>query len=628
MDELSQPEAAAAKRTVSVWLDAIELAGKEEEPWYKRAEKVVEKYEASKDESRSRFNILYSNTQTITAAVYNSQPIPDIRPRFADRENQAATKLSQVLERCLSTMADLYGLDDTLEEAVMDTCLAGRGVIRVRYEPTPSDDGQVYKAVTCERVDWRDFRRGPGKRWADVPWVGFQLHLTRGDLEKLVLGGADPAAPDYQERIDLARSIPMDSMSDEARGKYTDKDCPEEFKRACVWEVWDRTEAKVVFVAKGADRILREEPDPLGIEGFFPIPDPLYAIHKTNNLVPVEPYRLYQDQADELDEISRRIQSLAKAIKWRGIRAAGITGLDDLDDAEDGTFLPAGDDLAVLMNGGGLDKAIWMFPTEQATVTLKALTEHRESIKQTIYEITGLSDILRGASEAQETATAQQIKSQWGSLRIRKVQADVQAMVRDLFRLKVEVIANKFDAMNLQLMSGMQVDEQMMALLKQDVVRNYRIDIETDSTIRGDVMRQQEQMNLFLTGSAQFMQGSVVALQSGMIPPDLLITVYAAFARSFKLGKQVEDALDDYVTKARMAAQQPSQPPQPDPTQQAKLEQTKAQTEAIQVKAQADMQKTGMDMQAAQAKHAMDMEKLAFQAANPPLPPGPQGVAQ
>jgi hypothetical protein len=41
------------------------------------------------------------------------------------------------------------------------------------------------------------------------------------------------------------------------------------------------------------------------------------------------------------------------------------------------------------------------------------LVEQREQVKQTIYEVTGISDIVRGASKADETATAQQIKGRW-----------------------------------------------------------------------------------------------------------------------------------------------------------------------------------------------------------------------
>ena len=47
------------------------------------------------------------------------------------------------------------------------------------------------------------------------------------------------------------------------------------------------------------------------------------------------------------------------------------------------------------------------------------LYQQREQIKAVIYELTGLSDIARGASKASETLGAQQLKSQWGSIRLK-----------------------------------------------------------------------------------------------------------------------------------------------------------------------------------------------------------------
>jgi hypothetical protein len=70
-------------------------------------------------------------------------------------------------------------------------------------------------------------------------------------------------------------------------------------------------------------------------------------------------------------------------------------------------------------------------------------------VKQTIYEVTGISDIVRGASKANETATAQQIKGQWAGLRISTRQKRFADFARDLIRLKAEVIAERFDPQTL-----------------------------------------------------------------------------------------------------------------------------------------------------------------------------------
>ena len=46
-------------------------------------------------------------------------------------------------------------------------------------------------------------------------------------------------------------------------------------------------------------------------------------------------------------------------------------------------------------------------------MTMRELVAHREVIKASIYEVTGISDIMRGQTVASETMGAQQLKSQW-----------------------------------------------------------------------------------------------------------------------------------------------------------------------------------------------------------------------
>jgi hypothetical protein len=121
-----------------------------------------------------------------------------------------------------------------------------------------------------------------------------------------------------------------------------------------------------------------------------------------------------------------------------------------------------------------LDKAITWWPLDSIVNALAQLTQQREMIKATIYEVTGLSDIVRGASDPDETATAQQLKSQWGSLRIQKMQSEVARFARDLFRLKAEIMANKFSFETMLLMTGqkyMSQEEKMMAQMQQQMMQ-------------------------------------------------------------------------------------------------------------------------------------------------------------
>ena len=594
---------------VALWLDAIALAGKEESDWRDGAADALAAYKGEvKDKARAqrRFNILFSNVETIAPAVYNSVPTPDVRRRFSDDDPVGRTA-AQVLERALSSSVDGYGFDPIMRRSVKDTLITGRGVVRVRYEPTMADGALIYERVGCESVYWADFRRGPARTWESVPWVAFRHFLTREELERL--------NPKIGATIDLdARLQGVEDKDGQPPAQI--------FQRATVWEIWDRERRRVLFIAPAyRDAPLVEADDPLGLADFFPVPCPLYAIDTPDSLVPVEPYRLYKDLADELDRVTRRIASLTAALKWRGAYADPTLGdfLVKFEKLADGEFAPMDNPSAFQAGAGGLEKAFWMMPIEQAAGVLQQLYAAREQIKASIYEVTGISDIVRGASQASETATAQSIKSQWGSLRIQRLQAEVQRFARDLLRLKAEIIAEKFEPQSLMAASGIPVDEQVMALLRNDAMRTYRVDIETDSTIQADVARAQQNASGFVAGFGQFMQAVGPAVQAGALPVEVARTMLQSFARSFKLGRAVEDAIDTIGQSQPQAPGAPQADAQAAAQQQAQQEAAQAQAEAqaeAQMKAQSEQMKAQASLQGEQvrAQVSLQAEQVRAQA--------------
>jgi hypothetical protein len=257
-----------------------------------------------------------------------------------------------------------------------------------------------------------------------------------------------------------------------------------------------------------------------------------------------------------------------------------------------------------------------MDPTVKA---LQQLYVQRDQIKATIYEVTGISDIVRGASNAGETATAQQIKSQWGSLRVQQIQQEVARVARDIFRAKIAIMAAKFSDQQLQMMTNLpqtpeqqQVWPQVMQLFRSEL-RSFRIDIETDSTVRADMTRSKTEMSEFLQGTATYAQAMAgAAEQFGPSIMPVMAEVYTAFARKFKLGKQAEDALDQLTSMAQQATQEPEQP---DP----EAEKAKMEMENLQAKTQLEMQtqtqKAQMDMQSKQADIQIAREKAQIELA-------------
>jgi hypothetical protein len=625
---------------VRAWMDAIELQTKEEGDWRKRADETVKVFRSQSETGKTKertFNILHSNIETTVPAIYNSTPVPDVRRRYQDND-PAGKEVADLIERCISYSVDAYDFDNTILSAVQDNELAGRGVTRIRYVPYLNEDesAKVYEEATCEHVQWKNFRRGPGRVWSDVPWEAFELFLSREQLVKL-----NPK---------LGNKVNLDCTAEGVQEKSDGTNVKEIFKRAKVWEIWDKDAREVIFIAESMkEQPLRREKDPLGLTGFFCTPRPLYAIDTSDSLVPVIPYDIYRDQAEELEKVSSRIMALVDALKAKGAYDGRMTELGRLAKADDNELVAV--ENALNYAEGGLEKAIAWWPIDVIAAVLEKLYVQRDQIKQAIYEITGIADILRGQSDPNETLGAQEIKQQWGSMRIQRKQMEVQRYARDLFRLKAEIIANKFDWQTIQLMTGLkylpqaqkQQAQQMQAmaqqggqpiqippdvvallnkpsqeevegLLRDDVSRAFRIDVESDSTIRADMTRNQQYMSQFLEGTAQYMQAVGPAVQEGVFPADIAVEIYSAFARNFKLGKQAEDALDRLADQAKKSAQQP---PKPDP----KAEAEKIKAEAVQMKAKLDAeaqqqkmqmeaQKGQMELQAQQQKHQMELQKM------------------
>lgn len=617
---------------VRLWLDAIAIASKQEEAWRKRAEETIKVYRAgaaSESDSRNRdrtFNVLHANIETTVPALYNSVPVPDVRRRYAD-DDPVGNEVCDLIERCISYSVDSYDFDCTMRSAVKDMELAGRGVTRVRYVPYVEGDEVSYEEANCEHVQWKQFRVGPGKTWEDVPWIAFELFMTRQQLRKL--------SPD-------GNKINLDCEAEGQRDRNDGSNPPEIYKRAKVWEIWDKESREVIFIAESfKERPIRVERNPLGLVDFFPVPRPLYAIETSDSLIPVIPYDVYRDQAEELEEVSRRIMGLVEALKARGVYDGRLTEMARLSEASDNELIPI--ENSINYAESGLEKAIAWWPIETIAAVLEKLYVQRDQIKAAIYEITGISDILRGESDAAETATAQQIKSQWGSLRIQRKQQEVQRYARDLFRLKAEIISGKFSWETIQIMTGLQYPSQeqkqqaqMMArqaqqaqqqippqlqkaiaqpsreevesLIRNDALRGFRIDVESDSTIRSDMTRNQTMMTQFLQGVGEFARSVGPGVSEGMIPADIAVEILSAFARNFRLGKQAEDALDRYADIAKQQAANPQ--PKPDPKAEAEKAKAQAEQQKLTMELQAKQQETQMRLQMMQAEYQMKVAEL------------------
>jgi len=589
--------------------------------WQARVKKLVKRY---RDDTRgsggnetAKFNILWSNVQTLIPAVYAKLPKADVSRRFGDND-PVGRVAAQLVERAIDFEIEHYpDFRSTMKYDVEDRFLGGRGTAWVRYEPHVApigieDDGvsitsaieqgegapppleQIeYERAPVDYVHWKDFGHSQGRTWEEVGQVWRWVYMTR---EALV------------ERFgeEMARQIPTD-QGPETLNAY--RDSKRQYNLAKICELWDKETLKVYWLSKGMSHFIDVRDDPLNFEGFFPCPKPLYATTTSDNLVPVPDFVLYQDQAMELDILSDRIDGLVKALRVRGVYDASQPALQRLMTEGDNNALIPVDKWAAFSEKGGLKGSVDLLPLDTIAQALIQCYQARADIKGQIYEITGISDIIRGQSAASETATAQQIKGQYAGLRLRSMQEDVALFATEVIRLKAQVMCMRYQPQTILAYSAAEqmsdadkaLIPQALQLIRDKPLRNFRIDIAADSLVQIDEVQEKQDRLQFMQAFGGFLQQ---ALPVGQASPELvpvMMDLLKYGVQAFKAARPLEGTIDAATEQLKQIAAQPRENPA---AQQAQME------------AQAEQAKSQMLMQIEQAKLQQSAQVEALKAQN------------
>ena len=587
------------------WLQELKMAKRDDEKWVKRGKKIIRRYRDERNgysDTAKRYNILWSNIQTLFPSMYGRVPKPQVERRHKDQDPVGRTA-SQILERAIAFELDNYpDFDHAMRSAVMDRLLPGRGVAWVRFETKDitTADGQVMPQAMAavDTVYWEDFRCSPARNWEEVTWVARRVYMSKQD-------GLQRFGEEFQDVPLTHEPIGLDEMVKNGEDVA-------HLKKAQVWEIWDKPSRKVCWVAEGFQKALDCIDDPYGLDSFWPCPTPMYATQTTDTLVPVPDFALYQDQADEIDLLTQRINMLVKALKVVGVYDASQNGVQRMmSEGVDNTLIPV-DTWAAFSEKGGIKGTVDFLPMDQVVATLQSCYEARERAKQVIYEVTGLSDIVRGASMASETATAQQIKSQFASLRLRDRQRGVAVFASELLKIKGQMMADLYPSEQLVEMSGIMATtdakyaEPALQLLKTEPARNFRIEVASDSLVEIDEQSEKTNRLEFLQAAGGFLQQALpVAMQAPQMAP-LLAEMLLFGVRAFRASRPLEAAFD--TAMAQLSQPQPQQPQGPSPEDQQahaqmQIEQGKMQLEQAKIQAQGQIEQF-------KAQTAMELERM------------------
>jgi len=626
IDSLAKLEA-TPKGKRDRWHTEITYAEKELDKFQQSARSVVRRYIDDRDAvqvNQKWINIFNTNVGIMEASLYANIPTADVSRKFHDMNDDVARVASTILQRSIQQdMAEPEcDFDQVMRHAVSDRLVAGLGTAWIRLETEteeqPAEMGMtpegnpleriVKQEVCIDYVYWEDFLWSPCRVWSERRWVARKVPMTRDALIKR-----------FGE--EKGKRIPLDYAT---KNLKADDNSPTNivFKRACIYEIWDKEAKEVIWFSKGMDELLEVKDDPLQLsEHFEPCPKPLFANLSTSNCRPKPDYAMLQDQYGELDEVNNRISLLVVACKVTGVYDRSADGIQRmLTEGYDNTLIPV-DNWAMFAEKGGVKGQVDWLPLEVIVQALGQLQAHREAIKSQIYELTGINDIVRGNTKASETLGAQELKAKFASVRIQKLQDEVVRFAEDILQIKAEILCKHFDPQILAQMANVenleQADQQLvipaLQLLKgNEDEMEWRVTIQSDAMAQIDFTAQKQERTEFLNATATFLQSAATVGQNApdLIPMMAKLLMFGV--AGFRVGKEVEGFMDKAIAEMEQKKMQAEANPQPDPDQQKMELEMQMKQQDAQLKQQTEQQK--MQMQAGQKQQEMAMAQQEQQA--------------
>jgi hypothetical protein len=485
------------------------------------------------------------------AGVYSNQPVPEVRPRN-EQDNPVYTAVATTIQRGLNYAVEHPSFDSSMHRCIDDFLAMGLGVPRVKVDSiitettypspifaeqqTPMGPQQVQvgtreetnkevgdQTIRWEYVPWARFGWEPCTEWKMCSWIYFRHRMTMLQIKKR-FGRTIKASKDTKDQ---------NGRQDEWKQRTYD-----------IYEVWDKSNKKVLFIAKGEHEPIEEIDDPLALVDFWPIPQAMMTNIPSEELVPQPDYDYIKAYDAELNRLQERRMSLLEQIKASGAYDQGMEELNDILDLNDGEMKPIMNMMSRMQAAGGADNFIWMLPLSEKLEALRTVTEQMQVVKAQVDEILGISDIVRGVTQASETAKAQEIKGRWVGVRLTRKRETVIYTVKSMMKIMAQLLASHITPENLSRMTQMEITEEMQQVLSDDMMMEFVIDIETDSTIAKDEFQEKETFQEMLNGVAQFSQSVLPMVQANQMPATVSSAILQAALRPYaKYDRSLEEAL-------------------------------------------------------------------------------------
>ena len=451
-----------AERIMLSWQDCCDDVDKA----YSR-DGVLDGYSSASDWADPDYDLFWSSMEILKPAVYAHPPQAVVTPKFRDRD-PVKQVTSEMLERAETASMDRGGIDEVMLCVRDDLIFYNRGQIWLTYETDREGGGQ---RVCYEHLDRKDFGHEPARKWADVGFVWRRAWMTREEM---------------RDRFQKSSGDAWEDAAPAKRNDTYDRDSEGLTDKIPVYEVWHKRDNRVYWVTDGVPVMLDDDEPHLKLRGFFPCPRPAYGTLRPRTLEPVPDYLRYRSHFKKIDRLTKRIYLLLDRVKLKGLIPAG----GDIGDAIEELVASDSDELlipvpgAALMAGSASGFVTWM-PLADIATAIQGLIEARGQLIQDFYQLSGISDIMRGATDAQETLGAQKLKSQYGSIRVREKVDELQRIARDVTQIAAEVMSEHFSRETLLEMS--QMDVPTRSEIKKEI-KDIEADAEKEMKALGQAM--------------------------------------------------------------------------------------------------------------------------------------------
>lgn len=652
-DDLSEGESSEsdnAAKECKEWIHRLTCADEEAECFLRQAKEAYTEYTFSQSNSATfkwessanqHIPLFWATIQTQKPAAYGQVPTPIIERRFDDKD-PVARVASEGAQRACRSLIDRSRFDKVMSRITQDFLIAGKGVGRVYYEAELAEPEKIYidettqipenvkieedevgqyyldePEVATEKVvpvwvSYENERHSPGARdYSDIEFKSYDHYYTKKQFAKIFGQELEEQEFDWKSKIPFCYTSRRDKTDDDVN---QDKEYQGQFAR--ITEAWDLTNRECVWLCREfSGRLLRKSPDIYGLVPFFPSPEPVQTTIGDKVYYPIPDYVQYRQALRNIDFLANRARRLIKAIRVKGVYDKNTPEIQRLlGEANETDLVPA--DMIRINEKGTLANLIQFAETEPLVAALIQTYDGIDRQKQIIYEITGQSDITRGASKASESATAQQIKRESSSIRGEIIRKELDRLARDLIELMLDLALAKFSDKTWYELAGIaflpQEDQalwpQALVMLKTDKFRTFRIKIDTDSTLLSNTQAERDSRIELLGRFTEFFgQLTVVGSQA----PELLPAMAEAglyTIRSLSQSSGIEGITESSIEAYKERILNPA--PAPDPMQDPAYMLEQQKTQAMADKLGVEQEKNNLQAQIADGKAQVDLMKV------------------